>query len=315
MEFLDKSSRYFLCVLVAFLFSPLSYGEIYRWVDESGRVSFGDKRVYGVTQEALSVKPPPSDWLQYDISIDAHESDITASEIERIKIDVNNVYRFYDHVMSFNLYKTVPVKIQLFSSEEPYYRHLRERLGREVEPSRGIFLRNYNEIVVYLRKNREGTFRTIKHEVSHAIINTIAPRTPVWLNEGLAEQMEMIEEDEGSLVIEKHSENWNFVSYKVRQGSIPELSNFLDVSSGAFRDKQKVRGNGLQSITGEIVGFCLSTGPDRSFISRILHEYSRGNKFKSLYLVDNNYIGSISSMQIKWDNYLKSGGLSHPIRL
>ena len=73
--------------------------------------------------------------------------------------------------------------------------------------SYGLYIPSEHQIVVYVQENRNRTFETIKHEVSHAVVDTIVPYAPLWWNEGRAEQMEMLERDESGLYFERHQEN------------------------------------------------------------------------------------------------------------
>lgn len=295
-----------LCILIAL--SWISYpvqGEIYRWVDDSGKVHFGDKK--NTRYEQTTVKPDihKSTWKKFDISVNLVDVELSREEIERIQRDVNNVYQFYDQTLFFDFYKTVPVKIHIESNEANYYQYLRGLLGREPSPSRGMYINKGHQIVVYIREDRNGTLETIKHEASHAIVNSIAANTPAWLNEGLAEQMETLAAKNDTLIIHRHSENSQTIKH---QKALLSLRQLLDLQNSAFRKHSSQSTFIMQAQSGELIYFLLSSNTGRSFVSRLLHEYKRGSRKRSLYLVNDNYVGSIMGMEINWQRWLTSGG-------
>lgn len=308
-------NKYIACiqsVMFCFLvtFSGVAYSDIYRWVDDKGRVHFDDSArpvlqgsaKKSTKKEKVTLNITPSSWQRFDITIRAKGVQLTDQETQRIKIDVNNVYHFYDDVMFFDFYKTVPVSITLLEDKGAYQRYLKKEMGIDGSNSRGVFYPKTNEIVVYMRKDKNGTLETIKHETSHAIIASIAPNTPGWLNEGLAEQMEKIERKDGRLVILRHEENKERLSH--RENMLP-LRKILDLHSSQWR-KKNVSGNAyLQAHSGELLYFLLSAPPRKSFVLRILQEYKRGSRERSLYLVRDNYIGDIGGMETGWELWLR----------
>jgi len=296
------------CILIALSGAFITgsvQAEIYRWVDESGKVHFSDKKSKKYNQTTVKPDIHKSTWKRFDISVNLVDVELSQDEVERIQRDVNNVYQFYDQTLYFDFYKTVPVKIRIESNRDNYYQHLRQLLGREPSPSKGMYIRKGHQIVVYIREDRNDTLETIKHEASHAIIDSIVPSTPTWLNEGLAEQMETLVADGKSLVIHRHSANSQQVN---RQQNLLSLRQLLDLQNGEWRKFSAKSNFILQAQSGELVYFLLSSNTGRSFISRVLHEYKRGNKKRSLYLVNENYVGDIMGMEINWQRWLTSGG-------
>ncbi len=261
-------NKYIACIqcvaiCLAITFSEVAYSDIYRWVDDKGRVHFDDSArpvLQGNTKkstkkEKVMLNITPSSWRRFDITIRSMDVQLTEQETLRIKRDVNNVYHFYDDVMFFDFYKTVPVSITLLVDQHAYQRYLKKELGINVSNSRGVFFPKNNEIVVYMRENRNGTLETIKHETSHAIIASIAPNTPGWLNEGLAEQMEKIERKDGRLIMLRHEENKGRLSQRANMLPLREM---LDLHSNQWR-KKNVSGNAyLQAHSGELLYFLLS---------------------------------------------------------
>lgn len=231
----------FLLFMIA---ASTGYAEIYKWVDDDGKVHFSDRKDYAVEQEVVSVKPSASKWSRFDIKIKAVDVELTDEENQQIVGGVNNVYEFFDRVMSFDMYRTVPVNILIFKDRAEYRNYLLRRNKGTAVASYGLYIPSEHQIVVYVRENRSLTFKTIKHEVSHAVVDSIVSYAPAWLNEGLAEQMEMLERDESGLYFERHPENRWVVAQAREQGRLTDINQLLKLSSNKWRHSE-VSGQGV----------------------------------------------------------------------
>ncbi|WP_228276890.1 DUF4124 domain-containing protein [Marinobacter sp. JSM 1782161] len=293
-------------MLLMVLLPLLAQAEIYRYTDENGVVHFGDRKLPDQRQETVEVRPSASDWQRFEIAIETR-GDVTLSEAERARIEanVNLVYAFFDDVLYFDIHSTVPVNILVLPDRATYDRYVADNVPGPSPPSLGIFLGWRNQIAVYMQEDRAATLRTISHETAHAIVATLTPYVPAWLNEGLAEQAEMLLRDDGRLVIQAHPENTAVVDYLRRQGQLPEVDRFLAMQSRDWRSQYTDKGFSLQSQTGEFVYFLLASPTGRSFLVRLIHQYHRGDRTLAAYLVDDNYVGGMPVLQDNWGLWLR----------
>lgn len=290
------------------LSTTTSLAEIYKWIDEDGKVHFGDRKDSRVEQEVVNVKPSASNWSRFDIQIKTVNVELTEEEHQNIETSVNNVYEFFDRVMFFDMYKTVPVNVLILKDKAQYQRYLlRENKGHLVA-SYGVYTPSNHQIVVYVQEDRRRTFKTIKHEVSHAVVDTIVPYAPTWLHEGLAEQMEMLERDQAGLYFESHSENQRIVAFAHDRGLLTDIDEFLKLTSNKWRHSQLAGRGPLQAQAGEFLAFLLSKPTSRNFVVRLMHNFNRGDRTLSYYLVDDNYIGGVSVLKLDWRKWLRSQG-------
>lgn len=284
------------------------YAEIYKWVDENGKVHFSDRKDHRVAQEVVNLKPGASTWSRFDIDIKAIDVELSDEENQQIVDGVNNVYEFFDRVMSFDMYRTVPVNILILRDSTEYRNYLVRRNKGLAVASYGLYIPSEHQIVVYVRKNRSLTFKTIKHEVSHAVVNTIVPYAPSWLNEGLAEQMEMLKRDEEGLYFERHEENLRVVAHAREQGRLMDIDQLLKLSSDKWRHSDMSGWSSLRAQSGQFVGFLLSKPTRRNFVVRLMHNFNRGDRTLSYYLVDDNYLGGVSMLGLDWMRWLHTQG-------
>ncbi|EDM48865.1 hypothetical protein MDG893_02860 [Marinobacter algicola DG893] len=290
------------------IFAVSGHAKIYKWVDEDGKIHFSDREDHRVEQEVVNVKPGASKWSRFDIKIKAVDVELSEEENQQIVDGVNNVYEFFDRVMSFDMYRTVPVNILMFKDKAEYRNYLVRRNKGLAVASYGLYIPSEHLIVVYVQENRSRTFETIKHEVSHAVVDTIVPYAPLWLNEGLAEQMEMLERDESGLYFERHQENSWVVAQAREQGRLTGISQFLKLSSYKWRHSELSGHGSLRAQSGQFLSFLLSKPTRRNFVVRLMHNFNRGDRTLAYYLVDDNYIGGVSMLDLDWRRWLHEQG-------
>ena len=284
------------------------HAEIYKWVDEDGKVHFSDRKDNRVKQEVVSVKPSASKWSRFDIDIRTVGVELSEEEHQQIVDGVNNVYEFFDRVMSFDMYKTVPVNILIFKDKAGYRNYLVSKNRGAAIASYGMYIPSEHQIVVYVREDRSLTFKTIKHEVCHAVVDTIIPYAPAWLHEGFAEQMEVLERDDSGLYFKYHPENRWIVAKALEQGSLVDIEQFLKLPSNKWQHSDMSGTGSLRAQAGQFVYFLLSKPTSRNFVVRLMHNFNRGDRTLAYYLVDDNYLGGVNMLSLDWSRWLRNQG-------
>lgn len=290
--------------IALFMPVPQAVATIYSWQDEYGNTHFGDRKVSGVNQIKVELDIKPSVWKPFEIEIEDVGSVLTASERLRISDDVNSVYRFFDHKLYFHLYKTVPVKIRLYKDFESYLEYV-NTITSIGSGTRGIYVRKSNEIIVYLQRLRERTFWTIKHETSHAIVDSLMPFLPAWLDEGIAENMETITGDSGALLLHPHNENYQLMKQHHLTNDFLDVADFMAMNSNVWRERNMDTDAVMQVQSGELVRLLLSSSTGLGFVTRLVHHYKRGDRTYSAYLADEHYIGGLDTLRSKWNAWKK----------
>ena len=64
----------------------------------------------------------------------------------------------------------------------------------------------------------------------------------------------------------------------------------------------------LQAQAGQFLYFLLSKPTSRNFVVRLMHNFNRGDRTLSYYLVDNNFIGGVKVLELNWSNWLQKQG-------
>ena len=287
------------------LASVSAYSEIYRWKDENGKTHFSDKVVESVEQKNIKLKINKSKWKRYIVEVDDVDSILTDTERLRIEIDVNAVYQFYDEKLYFDFYKTVPVKIRLYEKQENYQSYLSDRGYKNNKGTRGVYLPKSNEIVLYLnKKDRWRTFWTIKHEASHAIVDSLTAHTPAWFNEGLAENMESLGLREDIFFLYPHTENKRSINRAKKSGNRLRVDDFLSLNSRDYYASMKNGDSRYQAYSGELVRMLLTDERGKNIIRRMLHIYKSGSRSYSSHIIEEHYFGGLTALQIHWDAWV-----------
>ena len=319
-------SRWLSWLIAALLLSGWAspgLAQVYKWIDEQGRVHFGDKPLHQNVQQAekIELKSSHQAWqplnieVLYQGSLQARRDSEYELDQERIQRQVNWVYRFYDEVLYFDFYKKVPVKIHVLKNEREYHQYVFSISGHKPTNSLGVYLPSSHEIAVFIHPKKwggkENTYKTIKHEASHAILHSLAERMPHWLNEGMAEQMETLSFSGEKFIIDRHRKNHRSVLARKKQ--LAEAGRFIEMDSLRWRG-ELANGSPHQAMAGQLVFLSLSKSYGRSFITRLLQDYKRGVKLRSFYLLDQHYIGGTSAFSLHWQQWL-SQGMTQPERI
>ena len=176
-SFIKVASRVGVFALLLASANP-TLAEIYKWVDEKGKVHFTDRKNYAVEQEVVNVKPSASDWSRFDIQIKTVGVELSESEHQQIEDGVNNVYEFFDRVMFFDMYKTVPVNILILKDAAQYQQYL-AGLGKGfMVASYGVYFHANQQIIVYVQEDRAGTLPAITSRPQVAAAGAVAPTAP-----------------------------------------------------------------------------------------------------------------------------------------
>lgn len=295
-----------ICLFAITLSAQNTFAEIYTWRDEKGVLHFGDKLIDGIEQEKVKTAEHKSYWQKYVINIYDVDNVLTEDETKRISKDVNVIYQFYDKKLFFDIYKTVPVSIHIFSEQSGYRAFLSSLGYADKGNSRGMYLPKENKIALFVNpKQRWRTFWTVKHEVSHAIVDTLAPYAPAWLNEGLAENMESISARDNEFYMLPHSEN--FIANRVlsQDYSAFNLRKILNSHRRAFYAANISTKGRNQASVGEFVRMLLSSSLGRKFLIQVVHSYQSDRSLPKADFVDKFYTGGFVALESDWMEWIK----------
>ena len=161
---------------------------VYKWVDEQGKVHFGDKPT--ATSEDLS--------KQYRVNnsgmtlVMQYPNWVGSRTIEAdLKKEADLMYRIFSQLVPVKHRRPVTLNITLFENQAAYARF---RADQGIPPTTGAFYRaNEHRIYMPMFNSAPVTRAVARHEMTHAMTVAILGSLPVWLMEGIAEYMERLQ--------------------------------------------------------------------------------------------------------------------------
>jgi tetratricopeptide (TPR) repeat protein len=126
--------------------------------------------------------------------------------------------------------KRAKPRVAVFNTREAYLTYGELTLSGRQEWTLGYFHPLFRELLLFEDVDMDGTLQTLYHESFHHFMNLIAPRTPFWFNEGIAEYM-------GGLKVEVTKKEAKVVEkarildgrLKVLKGALPMALPFKDI--------------------------------------------------------------------------------------
>ncbi|HEX7898907.1 MAG TPA: hypothetical protein VF950_14180 [Planctomycetota bacterium] len=121
-------------------------------------------------------------------------------------------------------------RVAVFNTREAYLTYGELTLSGRQEWTLGYFHPLFKELLLFEDVDMDGTLQTLYHESFHHFMNLIAPKTPFWFNEGIAEYM-------GGLKVEVSKKEAKVVEkarildgrLKVLKGALPMALPFKDI--------------------------------------------------------------------------------------
>ena len=85
--------------------------------------------------------------------------------------------------------KETPIHLYLFRRKSTFEKYVR-RYYPSIPPRRALFIKERGHAMVFAYRSPE-LATDLRHEMTHAILNTALPFVPLWLDEGIAEYFEV----------------------------------------------------------------------------------------------------------------------------
>ena len=151
----------------------------------------------------------------------------TLRELEQLKTNIEQTLQI----------KMQPADIQLnfFRNKRSYRRYLSVRLPEQMN-RRALYVQGPDAARIYVYRHSECT-DDLRHEYTHALLNSALPYLPLWLDEGLAEYFEVPQSKRDS----GHS-YMNKMRWAVRFGwssplkSLEEKGDLSEMGKGDYRN-------------------------------------------------------------------------------
>ena len=157
---------------------------VYKWVDEHGKVHFGDKptstsedlsKQYRVSDSGMTVKLEYPDW---------DGSKTVAADLQK---EAELMHRIFTKFVPKQHRRRVDLNITLFKNRQSFARY---RTEQGIPRSTGAFYRGEEHRIYMPMLDSDSATRSVaRHEMTHAMTVAMLGSLPIWLMEGIAEYM------------------------------------------------------------------------------------------------------------------------------
>ncbi len=237
--------------LVIFLAPAMLYGEIYRWVDEDGRVHFSENAPARQTSEEITSKLdevgnffdfthvvdidwyiPSADYqpAEVEVKIELVNYQLNAAEYNKIRDGVSGIYETYSRWFTWPRAPRQPVVIKIFGKFDAFEQYQQEEyIGHST--TRSHYSHQRKEVVMLGTEFKGATLGVLFHEASHAVFAMKLKSAPKWINEGLAECFEGTQVRPDKIYLHYNPAWVETMKHKLREGSLRPMEEYLRISN------------------------------------------------------------------------------------
>ena len=128
-----------------------------------------------------------------------------------------------------------PIQLYLFASRSSYREHLAEWYP-DIPYRQALFVKEPGLPGVVMAYKTSKFETDVRHECTHALLHSVLPMVPLWLDEGLAEYFEMPADERAY----GHS-HLNAMKWRIRLGQVPRLGSLetkrsiTEMGAGEYR--------------------------------------------------------------------------------
>lgn len=166
---------------------------IYRWENERGHASFGDRPPPGVQATVLTPSASSRRYFQLDVQ----EVGQRQVPFLRARIETNSrrIFQAFREFLGEDRLRQVEMDVTIFEHRRDFRQHAaRTGTDRSSVDVLGYYRLPENAVYTFQQRDDRNTLNTATHEAVHVMVaGLLGPTTPLWLNEGLATYFSGIE--------------------------------------------------------------------------------------------------------------------------
>ena len=281
-----------LCAVLA-----TANAEIYQWIDEHGKVHFGDKPPPEAKRSAIDLTERYAINRNFEVEIVPRNYQMGLDVKTKVSVAVSKIFSIYASDFTMRPDADAAIEIHIYGSEQEF-RALTRKRGLQIENASGFYSPKENVIHVWKNRDVGRLLEVLTHEASHAIMRHQIGRVPAWINEGLAEYFEIMEVFGQTVVVHPNRRWAETVNLRVRRGLLP-LGDYLSMT----RDQWYVfNGNdGLAYALGwSVTFFLMSSEPGIATIRAVLQHFRNNGEGSPVDLIAAAYPGGFEAFEKEW---------------
>jgi hypothetical protein len=271
---------------------------VHRYVDADGRPVFADRAPTGMAAEVLHV---PGDTGVGRFSAEYAFDGLTPPMgfQQQLEIDLDGVFHFLADDLGLRGVQPVHLRLRIVDGRA---RFARLAAGTGLDTNSGFYTHKDNLAVVRWRGDAR-TRAVARHEIAHLALGNWLGRTPLWLNEGLAEVVERMQFQQSFAVADAPARRLEQLRRRQAGGQLPELRAFLD----SRREDWNRWGTDLAyDYAWSLVHFLLQEPARQRTVTGLLNQLAahRCRPFDHLAFLERDYFGGLDGLHRDWRRWL-----------
>lgn len=290
---MDRRQLYRLSLLLL-LTCPLVQAEVYQWRDAQGRLHFGDKPPED--QQSKPLYAAAASERNGLVHFRRTDFDLSEAAEKRVREGLNTILSLYTGTLGLDVRGDVAVNLHLISGKDEFYRWLNERTGESASNGiSGVYVTRTKEVAVWDWATEERIVGTILHESSHVILAQLAPRAPSWIHEGMAQYVQMLQPENGAIVIHPHPAAERIRGW-TKNGELVSLRTYLNLPEPQWRQMAHNQDAMPYSVAWATVYFLMSSQVGQQTLRRLLHDLEKNGQWPTAEAFDTRYPGGLIKM-------------------
>jgi hypothetical protein len=271
---------------------------VHRYVDADGRVVFADRAPTGVAAEQVQVSDEAGVG-RFSAEYDFDGLTPPLGFQHQLEIDLDGVFHFLADDLDLRGVEPVHLRLRIVAGTARFAQHAR---GTGLSTNSGFYTHRDNLAVVrWMGEDR--TRAVARHEIAHLALGNWLGRTPLWLNEGLAEVVERMRFQQSFAIADAPAHQVAELRRLARAGRLPALRTFLK----SERADWERWGNDLAyPYAWSLVHFLLQEPARQQRVSGLLNALAahRCRPFDHLAYLDRDYPGGLDGLHRDWRRWL-----------
>jgi hypothetical protein len=283
-----------------------STAAVYRWRDpESGQAQFGSSPPAGIAAERVELKDRGQAQFALQVE-DSPDAPVPSQLRDRALADVVRITAILRQELAVPIDPRFGLKLAFVASPEAVGAAAG---GLGLARASGVYMHREQRMLIWRQPRDEGTFRTLRHEVVHALLHEFVGAPPIWLNEGLAEYFELMQTLGSSGRIEANRHHQRLLSGFTPDQRIAHALTLLEIDGQGFRREPMVDLNYAQSWA--LVDALMGSKAGQAQLTHLLADLRQAacGRFSSTEWLNTNYPGGASALARLADG--QRGGAHH----
>jgi hypothetical protein len=272
--------------------------KVHRYVDADGRMVFADRAPSEVDTEILDVRGEAGvGRFSAEYAFDGLKPPMGFQQ--QLEIDLDGVFHFLADDLGLRRVQPVHLRLRIVDGRT---RFDRLAAGTGLATNSGFYTHKDNLAVVRWRGNAR-TRAVARHEIAHLALGNWLGRTPLWLNEGLAEVVERMQFQQSFAVADAPARRLERLRRWQSAGGLPELRAFLD----SRRSDWSRWGTDLAyDYAWSLVHFLLQEPARQRTVTGLLNQLAahRCRPFDHIGFLEQDYFGGLDGLHRDWRRWL-----------